>query len=87
MDQHRTLGHINKEVLSYLLAHSSNFSINDFDLPEVYKTYKITKAKRQISRRPTNYTIPFEALYRDLIRFNKLLAKISYLSHSVKQEP
>ncbi|KAH9806623.1 hypothetical protein DFH28DRAFT_941286, partial [Melampsora americana] len=50
---HQRLGHVNHEVLSHLVDHSSNISIDLTALPShVCETCKVSKAKQQISRRP-----------------------------------
>ncbi|CEJ62224.1 hypothetical protein PMG11_10731 [Penicillium brasilianum] len=61
---HQRLGHVNHEVLSHLVDHSSNVSIDLTTLPShVCETYKVSKAKQQISRRPIEYTRPFESIH------------------------
>jgi hypothetical protein len=44
---------------------------------------KLANSLRQISRLPMQYNRPFESLHWDLIHFELLLAKTSYLSYSV----
>ena len=85
--QHRRLGYVNQEILSYLADYLSNISIDSAvvatELSDIYEVSKISKAKQQISRRLIKSTRPFESIYQDLIHQPPSLAKTRYLSHCV----
>ncbi|KAJ5143087.1 uncharacterized protein N7515_001874 [Penicillium bovifimosum] len=80
---HRCLGHVGTEVIKHLRDNSSNITVGDADSNDICELCKVTKAHKQISRKPMAYDKPFEALHWDLIHHEPSLAKTRYFSHLI----
>lgn len=81
---HARLGHPNEQVLKHLEKAATNVEIDQNSTLSSCETCLISKAERQISRRPmTIGDQPFEAVHWDLIHMTKAYNHCKYVSHLI----
>ena len=83
---HQRLGHPSKEAIQHLQDMSTGIEVNISDhqtSSQPCETYQVSKAKRQISRRPISIgDKPFETMHWDLIHISTGINASAYISYA-----